>query len=257
MGPPYMKRGIGIAGPVLGAWAVGAALAGGVPLAGAASAGAWQAGTERTQTEPVQAIRAAAVAYVKSQLPASEVAHISAATLDARLRLARCAVPLDVEPIAGTAAMAQSTISVACTAPGHWKIFVPVSVVRRVPVLVLLHSVARGSHLAASDVDAEVRQVSGFAAPFLGNPGQLAGRSTDRTLAAGTPLTVDMFELDPIVHRGQDVTLVVQAQGFEVRAAGLALEDAQPGARLNVENLSSRKVVQGVAESSGVVAVGD
>jgi flagellar basal body P-ring formation protein FlgA len=246
-----MKRASGVAGAALCAWALGAVLAGGTLLAGAAPAGS------PVGAEPLQAIRTAAVAYVKSQLAASEVAHISAGALDARLRLARCAAPLDVEPIAGTAAMAQSTISVACTAPAHWKVFVPVSVVRQVPVLILEHAVARGSHLSASDVEAEVRQVSGFAAPFLGSAAQLAGRSTDRTLAAGTPLTVDMFELDPIVRRGQDVTLVVQADGFEVRAAGLALEDARPGARLNVENLSSRKVVQGVAESSGVVAVGD
>lgn len=247
-----MKRGIGFAGAALAVWALGAALRGSAPLAGAVPSAAWLAGAES-----VQAIRDAAVAYVRLQLPATEVAHVSAGALDARLRLARCAAPLDVEPIAGTAAMAQSTVSVGCAAPVRWKVFVPVSVVREVPVLILRHAAARGARLTAADVQVDVRQVSGFAAPFLGSAAQLAGRSTERALASGTALTVDMFEIDPIVHRGQDVTLVVQADGLEVRAAGLALQDALPGARLSVENLSSRRIVQGVAESGGVVAVGD
>jgi len=242
---PYRCAALAVAALALAPWSSHQAVA---EIAGVAG----QAGVE-----PVEAIRDAAAAYVRSQLPATEVATINAGALDDRLRLPRCAIALDVEPIAGTQSMANSTVSVGCDYPAHWKVFVPVTVVRRIPVLILRHAVARGAHLTASDVLVQTREVRGFAAPFLGAPAQLGGESTDRTLAAGTALTADMFTLDPIISRGQDVTLVVQADGLMVRAAGLALDDARLGERLRVENLSSRRIVQGVAEPSGVVDVGD
>jgi flagellar basal body P-ring formation protein FlgA len=242
---PCKCAALAVAGWVLAAWSIHGALAG------------TRAGIPRTGVESVEAIREAAAQYVRSQLPAAEVASISAGSLDDRLRLARCATALSVEPIAGTQSMANSTISVSCARPAHWKVFVPVTVVRHVPVLILRRAVARGAHLTSNDVLVQMREVTGFAAPLLASPAQLGGRSTDRTLAAGTALTADMFTLDPVISRGQDVTLVVQADGLEVRAAGQALDDARRGQRLRVENLSSRKVVQGIARSSGVVEVGD
>ena len=235
------------------------ALAG--PLLAAATAygapAAVHPGSRPGGVESVGVIRAAAAAFVRSQLPASEVARINVGSLDDRLRLPRCAAPLQVAPIAGTQDMANSTISVSCARPAMWKIFVPVTVVRRIAVLMLRHAVARGSHLTSADVLMQVREVTGFTVAFLGSPAQLAGRSTEQTLPAGTLLTADMFSLDPVIVRGQQVTLVVQANGFEVRAEGRALGDAHVGEQLNVENLNSQKVVQGVAEPSGIVQVED
>ncbi len=221
------------------------------------SAARAQDDSSRGPTEPVAAIRAAAVAYVRSELPAAEITDATAGTLDERLRLPRCATALKVEPTAGTSTMARATVGVSCTEPVHWMIYVPVTVVRRVAVLILRHAVARGAHVAAADVTVESREVAGVSQAFLGSPAELTGRSLERTLPAGTPLTVDMFTADPVVHRGQEVTLVAQADGIEVRAAGRALEDARTGARLKVENMTSDKIVEGVAESSGVVEVGE
>ncbi len=236
------------------AWMALAAAAAWASMGAAASA---QEGAAPERTEPVADIRAAAVAYARSQLQASEVADITAGSLDERLRLARCATALTVEPIAGNAALARSTVGVSCTAPARWMVYVPVTVVRHVPVLTLRRAVARGAHVAPDDVAVQMRDVTGFSTAFLGSPAELDGRSAERTLAAGTALTVEMFTADPVVHRGQEVTLLVQADGIEVRAAGLALDDAGAGARVRVENVSSEKIVEGVAESPGIVAVGN
>jgi flagellar basal body P-ring formation protein FlgA len=236
------------------------------PAAVAALACAWVAaatagGQERSQqrTEPLGAIRAAAVSYIRSQLPPnSGVTQIAAGELDNRLRLTRCATAPRVESAAASSAsLARSTVGVSCAGPVRWTVYVPVTVVRRVPVLVLRHAVARDSHLNAADVTVETRTLTGLGAAFLGSPAELGGRRVERTLPAGTPLTVDMFEPDLIVRRGQDVMLVVQANGIEVRAAGRALQDAAAGGRLKVVNLSSEKVIEGVAESSDVVRVAD
>jgi flagellar basal body P-ring formation protein FlgA len=236
--------------------AVAAVLAG--ALLGAATAGA-QERTHQERIEPLGAIRAAAESYIRSELPPnSGVTEIVAGELDNRLRLVRCATAPRVQSAAASSAsLARSTVGVSCAGPVRWTVYVPVTVVRRVPVLVLRHAVSRDTHLTADDVSVEMRTVTGLTAAFLGSAAELTGRRLERTLPAGTSLTVDMFTPDLIVRRGQDVTLVVQADGLEVRAAGRALQDAAAGSRLKVVNLSSEKVIEGVAESSDLVRVAD
>jgi flagella basal body P-ring formation protein FlgA len=68
-------------------------------------------------------------------------------------------------------------------------------------------------------------------------------------------VTAEALTAALLIHRGQDVTLYASAGGFEVRAPGRALSDATPRQRLRVQNLESLKVVEGVAESDGVVRV--
>ncbi|HTW37446.1 MAG TPA: flagellar basal body P-ring formation chaperone FlgA [Steroidobacteraceae bacterium] len=223
----------------------------------AATAGGQAHAQERI--EPLGAIRATAVSFIRSQLPPdSGVTQITAGELDNRLRLARCATAPRVDsPAASSASLARSTVGVSCAGPVRWTVYVPVTVVRRVPVLVLRHAVAREAHVTAQDVTIEKRTVTGLTAAFLGSPTELAGRRLERTLPAGTSLTVDMFEPDLVVRRGQDVMLVVAVDGIEVRAAGRALEDATTGSRLKVVNVSSQKVIEGVAESSDIVRVAD
>ena len=122
-------------------------------------------------------------------------------------------------------------------------------------MLVLRHAVQRDALLTPADVSMETRRIDGLGAAYLESPSELEGRTVRRTLSAGTTLTIDMFAADDVVHRGQAVTLLAATEAIEVRAAGRALEDAPAGARLKVENLSSMKVVEGVAQAAGVVRV--
>ncbi|MGH8260686.1 MAG: flagellar basal body P-ring formation chaperone FlgA [Steroidobacteraceae bacterium] len=227
-------------------------------LLAAAGIGAPARCAPASDVESVQAIRAAAVAFVRSQLPPNaQVVGITAGQLDDRLRLARCAGALQAQPSGDGAALAQSTVAVSCRSPVRWRLYVPVTVVRREPVLVLRHAVVRQMVLTPQDVTVESRRVTGFTEAYLTSPTQLTGRAVRRTLAAGTVLTVEMLAPDLIVHRGQEVTLVVDAGGIEVRATGRALEDAAAGARIRVANASSRKIVEGVVESADTIRVND
>lgn len=243
-----MKRHLPFSGPAVIALAAVAALAA-APRA--------RAEPQRASgVEPVEAIRAAAVAFVRSQLSRdATLAEVSANALDGRLRLARCASRLEAEPTGGAGALARLTVAVSCPGPVHWRIYVPVTVVRRQSVLVLRHAVARESELTADDVTVEMRRTTGFAQAYLSSPTELRGRTVLRTLAAGTTLTADMLTADVIIHRGQEVTLIARTGGIEVRAPGRALEDAPAGARIKVANASSNKVVEGLAETADTVIV--
>jgi len=202
------------------------------------------------------AIRAAARVFVEAQLArTSGITSVEVGALDARLRLARCGEALHAEIPQGMALQGRATVGVLCQSPVHWMIYVPVTVERQIPVLVLRRAVQRGSLVSAADVGIEKRRIEGLGAAYLESLAELQGRALRRTLPAGTTLMVEMFEPDAVVHRGQEVTLLAGSAGIEVRALGRALQDAASGARLKVENLTSMRVVEGVAEPTGIVRV--
>jgi flagella basal body P-ring formation protein FlgA len=64
-----------------------------------------------------------------------------------------------------------------------------------------------------------------------------------------------MFAPDLIVRRGQEVTLLSAADTVEVRASGRAMSDGAAGSRIQVQNLGSQRVVEGVVESADLVRV--
>ena len=205
--------------------------------------------------QPVVDIREAARKHVLGLLQGAGTSVVTPAPLDARLRLARCEQPLSAALPAGTGIQARVTVAVSCASP-RWSIFVPVVVETTTTVLVLNHAVDRGALLTAADVVSQNRTLSGPGTAYLSATGELSGRVARRPLAAGSTLSADMFMAETVVHRGQDVTLLAGDGPIQVRAAGKALMDGAAGMRIQVQNLSSRALVEGVVESAEVVRVG-
>jgi flagella basal body P-ring formation protein FlgA len=193
---------------------------------------------------PVPAIRAAAESAF-----ALDGAGRATASVDARLRLPRCTEPLAALPHAA------GTVEVSCPGAAGWKLYVPVRVSRTGAVLVLVRPVAAGSPIPADALAVETRDLARLPGAALADPAQAAGRIARRALAAGQPLSAGDLSLAPVVRRGQPVSLVARAGGLEVRTSGRALADAAPGDAVAVENLSSRRVVSGIAQAGGEVWV--
>jgi flagellar basal body P-ring formation protein FlgA len=214
------------------------------------------AGNAPAAVESIATIEKAAHSYVESLLPpGSAESQITVVPIDSRLRLAQCGSALAAQLPVGTNLAARATVNVSCSGPVHWSVYVPVVVESRIAVLVLKHAVARQSRLTADDVTLETRRTAGTVTAYLSSVAELTGRTVRRPLAIGTALSVEMFDADTVVHRGQEVTLVAGGGSIEIRAAGRAMTDAPAGARIQVQNLSSMTVVEGVVESADVVRV--
>ncbi len=74
----------------------------------------------------------------------------------------------------------------------------------------------------------------------LSNPvsslAQLKGKWTTRWIQSGKVLTFDMFEDEPIVKRGQDITIVFRTKNITVRDQGSALQDGRLDDVIRVAN---------------------
>ncbi len=199
----------------------------------AAVASSWQ---------PVDSIRAAALSTL------GDGAQGEAMVADA-LRLPACAQPLLAQPTANT------TVEVSCPDAGGWRLFVPVKVRREQTVLVLVRGIAAGETLAAADISTAQRDAARIAGAVLADPAAAVGRVARRPLQAGSLLSASDLVAQRLIRRGDSVALVSRRGAVEVRVAGKALGDAGENDRLSVENLSTRKVVQGTVSSNGDVFV--
>lgn len=202
------------------------------------------------QIQSLDTIRDAALAQARESVPAG--AELDAGRLDSRLQLAACPGAL----AARSASDSGSAISVEvrCDALG-WKLFVPVSVRVQVPVLVANRALMRGESPSAADVRIEQRERGTLGPAWIGAVEQLRGRVLARPLAAGSLIVPAALVTAKVVQRGQSVTLIGRSGGFQVRARGKALADGAPGDRVRVENLSSRRIVEGEVLGDGSVAV--
>ncbi len=192
--------------------------------------------------QPVESIRAAALSTLA---PGEE----GEAGVDAGLRLPACPSPLQARVTANT------TVEVACPQAGGWRLFVPVKVRREQQVLVLNRGVAAGETLSAADIGTVKRDTARIAGAVLSAPEAAVGQVARRALSAGSLLSATDLVAPRIVRRGDNVALVARRGGVEVRVAGRALGDAGVGERVSVENLSSRRVMQGIAAPGGDVVV--
>lgn len=213
------------------------------------------AGAPNGGVHPLPSIRAAAEKAVRGLLDAGVTGvTLETTSLDPRLRLAACPTRLDTFANSPRGSQSRVTVRVSCAQPA-WTLNVPVEIRRRQNVLVLKRAVGRGESLQAADVLVQTRELPGLGSPFVASADQLAGRLTRRPLPEGTALTAEALSVALLIKRGQQVTLVAQSSGFEVRAPGRAMADAGADQRVRVQNLNSLKVIEGVADKDGTVRV--
>ncbi|WOS42968.1 flagellar basal body P-ring formation chaperone FlgA [Xanthomonas rydalmerensis] len=192
--------------------------------------------------QSVDSIRAAALSLAGADADAE-------ATLDPSVRVPLCPVPLQAQPTGTT------TVEVSCPRETGWRLFVPVKVRRMQHVLVLARGLSAGETIGAADIVPEKRDAARIVGAAMTEPEMAIGQVARRTLPAGTLLSTTDLVAPRLVRRGDNVALVARSGGLEVRMAGRALGDAGENERVTVENLSSRRIVQGTVSQNGDVLV--
>jgi flagella basal body P-ring formation protein FlgA len=207
--------------------------------------------------EPLSRIRQAATAYVAAH--AAATARIDVATLDSRLRLPACPRPLTAR--GGQAANGGAwSVAISCEPdngnPALWSLYVPVRVIDSRPVVVLARGFSAGLPVPSDAVTTEVRDVGQLGYGYVGDPQQVIGHTLRRPVMAGTIVTPDLLAAPVQVKRGAIVTLLVVADGMEIRAQGKALSDGGTGDHVSIENTGSHRIVDGVVLDGSTVEVG-
>jgi flagella basal body P-ring formation protein FlgA len=175
--------------------------------------------------------------------------------IEQRMQLERCSRP--VKPVLASPQHMKDrvTIELRCLDAKPWHIYVPVRIVGTSPVAVAAHAIVAGTLIKASDLKSEEHDVSELPLGFLDDPSIAIGLTANRPIAGGAYLTNQQLVAAKAVLRGQSVTLLADVGGMSVRMAGRALSDGLMNQRVRVQNLSSGRIVEGIARSEQTVEI--
>lgn len=201
-------------------------------------------------------IRSAVRDFLKEQTSGYRTPpRVSVGALDPRLRLPVCPVALETALLPGTRAEGNTTVSVRCNGGKPWSLYVQASVRVFKQVLVASHPLPRGEVVSGADLAAVDRDISRLRSGYFIDYKEVVGMRVRRSIAQGMALSPNMLESPKIVRRGERVTIQAETGGLQVSMAGKALTDGAKGDTIEVQNLSSKRKVQAIVASPGVVIV--
>ncbi len=180
---------------------------------------------------------------------------IKGGQLDNRVRLAACPGPLIAEPAHQSFRGGRITIKVSCETDISWSIYVPVTVVSDVTVVKVNRTLPRGSILNKRDLqEILVRRAPGHL-PIINHIEDAIGSALKRPINEGTELQHSMLEAPVIIKRGDQTVIEAGNERFTVRMTGRALQNGAVGEQIRVQNLASKRTVQGQVQANGKIAI--
>jgi len=205
-----------------------------------------------------ESIRQAASDFARDLASASGQAEnttISVGSLDRRLRLAKCDQPLQAFKSPNTKNHGRTTVGVRCDGEKSWKLYVSVNIQIIKPVVTLKHSVTRNSILRASDLVLEEKDISSLHRGYYTQIKNLVGKHVKNSLKPGLVISPGHVKNPLAVKKGATVLILADAGGIQVNMKGKAMKSGSLGDWIPVQNLSSKRKIEGRILRPGVIQV--
>ena len=175
--------------------------------------------------------------------------------LDARVRLRQCDGEPAVIPDTSGRALGRLTVGLRCEAPEPWTIYVRGTVASKIEVPTLITAINRKDIIGESDLQMTDLDLATDSRGLIQRIEQIVGKEATKNLLRGQPLRKSDLKAAIVVKRGQTIDLLSRGVGITVKMRGKALGNGAEGDRLLVENLSSRKRVEGEVLATGQVLI--
>jgi flagella basal body P-ring formation protein FlgA len=109
--------------------------------------------------------------------------------------------------------------------------------------------------IGPEDVQVLPREVTGNADDFFISKDQVVGHILAKAVGPQEILTTRHLSNQPIIKRGDNVTVVLDQDGLEVSTKGVAQEQGYPGKTIRLLNPKSKKEIQGLVLDAKTVKV--
>jgi flagella basal body P-ring formation protein FlgA len=234
----------------------GPTLAAGLLAALLTAAGAAAAPEPNSQLQSVSELESLARSEAERAFPPlTDRQRFAIGPIDPNLQFERCRQPVKAALASPHHMQDRATVELRCPDPKPWHLYVQIRVIGTSSVAVAAHAIVAGSVLTAKDMRVEQHDISELPLGYLDDPAIAVGLTAARPISGGAFLTNQQLLAAKAVQRGQTVTLVADLGGMSVRMSGKALNDGLVNQRVRVENLSSGKIVEGIARSEQVVEI--
>lgn len=181
--------------------------------------------------------------------------EIQVNSLDPRLRLAACDVPLTVSLESPTQPIGRVTCRIRCEGSSPWTVFVPAQVRLYRPVLVATRPLNRNALIQPGDAALAERDIGQLTQGYLTDLSQVAGKKLTRAVQTDQVLATIHVAMAEVIRKGDQVVINAHSGAISVKMPGEALSDGGLGEQIRVRNTRSQKIVRGRVVGPGSVEV--
>jgi len=141
------------------------------------------------------------------------------------------------------------------TANGRKKIFVRAKVEVFKNVVIANRRINRGEEIALDDLALESRDIAVVPQKYYEDVAAVVDTEAKTSIPKNSTIYEWMIKEIPLVHRGDQVAILVTGPNLAVKAMGRALEDGYLGKMIKVRRAESDKTLEGTLVSSDEVEV--
>lgn len=201
----------------------------------------------KASVAPQDAIAGAVRDYVRAKMPWDERdAEIRVFLAPGEVLVPDGAVSYEVDALPTTRFIGSTSVKVTVLVNGEpcktFPVRVRIDVARG--VLVAARTIQQHEAILPSDLRVEVRDLASVPNDVALEPAQVVGMRASHTIQAGRPVALSAVEPQPVVRKGNPVTIQALLGGVAVTSPGEALEDGCEGARIRVRNKASGAIIK-------------
>lgn len=201
-------------------------------------------------------IMASAKSFIENNLGLDpESTKVKIKSLDNRLKLHACTIPLSASWPPGAQKSAHTSVGVQCNDHKPWKIYIGAHIQIFSDVWVTTTPLSRGMIIKADHVAIERRDMSNRFSEYMRHQQSPLGLVTKRALRAGDVITQSALVKQIAIKRGQKVQIIAKKNGLEIRSNAVAVTNGAMGERIRVRNSSTKKEMEGVLTENNTVLV--
>lgn len=205
------------------------------------------------------AIKSTAEIFIMSQLDSNLIGgmdvEITISRLDPRLKLRQCQRPLEPFLPPGANLSGNTSIGVRCEDYKPWSLYVSAKITKYTDVYVATRYLPRGAKIKKSDIILKRNNISNLPIGYITDLDNILGKVLRRSLPHNKVVSPNALIEPVLVQRGQKVTIIAQNTVVKVHMKGKALKNGSEGEVIRVQNLSSKRIIEGKVMSAGVVDV--
>lgn len=168
-----------------------------------------------------------------------------------------CSVPLTFSTASQIRQITRFPVRVSCNqARDGWQLRAQASVELRLHAIVARTDLAAGDRLSAENTQlAEVQLTAAQRSGLISDIDAIQWMSVKRPVSAGQPLQLNELKSPILVHRDQQVNILLKRPDLELTTAGIAMQNGARGAWIRVKNISSGRVIIAKVDSGQQVIV--
>jgi len=205
---------------------------------------------------PPEAIQAAAEDFLRSYpFDSTYPVEFELNALSSRLRLSYCSDSIEISFSPNAKHYGKTHLRASCSSGKKWKINIGVELKVFKDVVMMKHPINRGVVISEKDLLLKKIPRSKIFTDFYSYKNDIVGLVTTMPVRAEQIISSRLVNTANLVFKGQAVILQAKSGGINITSRGKALNSAQRGELVRVQNKDSGRIVEGIAIGSGKVEI--